>query len=70
MNAKRAMLSPSSVWVQTAVIFAILLTFMFLPEQVSLQRDADPAQGTEPSFDRWRVKFENLSGIGIFIMSL
>jgi len=67
MNAKRAMLSPSSVWVQTAVIFAILLTFMFFLNRWSLQRDADPAQGTEPSFDRWRVKFENLSGIGIFI---
>ena len=26
------------------------------------ERDADPQRGTEPSFERWRIKFENLSG--------
>ena len=24
-------------------------------------------RGTEPSFDRWRIKFENLSRLGILI---
>ena len=66
-NAKRSMLNPTSAIVQTVVIFAILLTFAYLLNKWSLQRDADPARGTEPSFDRWRIKFENLSGIGIFI---
>ncbi len=33
----------------------------------SLERDADPGRGTQASYDRWRVKFENLSGISIFI---
>ena len=33
----------------------------------SLQRDADPARGTIASYDKWRVRFENLSGPGIFI---
>ncbi|MEO6923037.1 MAG: hypothetical protein ABI064_02840, partial [Acidobacteriaceae bacterium] len=28
----------------------------------SLQRDADPAAGTIGSFDKWRIRFENLSG--------
>jgi hypothetical protein len=32
-----------------------------------LQRDADPAAGTQSSFDYWRIKIENLSGIGILI---
>jgi hypothetical protein len=67
LNAKRSMLNPTAVIVQTAVIFAILLLFTYLLNKWSLERDADPARGTEPSYDRWRVKFENLSGPGIFI---
>jgi hypothetical protein len=61
------MLSPMSAWIQTAVIFAILLLFTYLLNKWSLQRDADPLSGTQRSFDRWRTKFENLSGIGILI---
>jgi hypothetical protein len=67
LNAKRAMLNPVPAIVQTVVIFAILLMFQFFLNKWSLQRDADPERGTEPSFDRWRIKFENLSGIGILI---
>jgi hypothetical protein len=67
LNAKRAMLNPTAAIVQTVLIFAILGTFAFLLNKWSLERDADPARGTEPSFDRWRIKFENLCGIGILI---
>jgi hypothetical protein len=67
LNAKRAMLNPTAVIFQTAIIFAILLTFTYFLNKWSLQRDADPERGTEPSFDRWRTKFENLSGPGILI---
>jgi hypothetical protein len=66
-NAKRSMLNPTAAIGQTIAIFAILLTFAFFLNKWSLQRDADPERGTEPSFDRWRIKFENLSGIGILI---
>jgi hypothetical protein len=66
-NAKRSMLAPVPVLVQTALIFAVLLTFMYFLNKWSLQRDADPAAGTQASFDYWRTKFENLSGIGILI---
>jgi hypothetical protein len=66
-NAKRSMLNPVSVIVQTVVIFGVLLTFTYLLNKWSVERDADPLRGTEPSFDRWRVKFENLCGIGILI---
>lgn len=65
--AKRTMLSPVSVWVQTILVFGILMTFMYLLNRWSLERDADPLRGTEPSYDRWRTKFENLCGIGILI---
>ncbi|WP_263382823.1 hypothetical protein [Granulicella arctica] len=67
MNAKRTMLSPSSVWIQTIIIFGVLILFMYLLNKWSLQRDADPEAGTQRSYDRWRVRFENLSGPGIFI---
>jgi len=67
LNAKRSMLNPSAAIIQTVVIFAILLLFTFLLNKWSIERDADPARGTEPSFDRWRIKFENLCGIGILI---
>jgi hypothetical protein len=67
LNAKRAMLNPTAVIIQTVIIFGILWTFQYFLNKWSLQRDADPESGTEPSYDRWRIKFENLSGIGILI---
>jgi hypothetical protein len=67
INYKRPMLSPSSVIVQTIVVFAVMIGLMYFLNKWSLQRDADAARGTEPSFERWRTKFENLSGIGILV---
>jgi hypothetical protein len=67
LNAKRAMLNPTAVIIQTAIIFGILWVFQYFLNKWSLERDADQAGGTEPSYDRWRIKFENLSGIGILI---
>jgi hypothetical protein len=66
-NFKRPMLNPYAMVGETCGIFAILFTFMFLLNRWSLERDADPQRGTEPSFDRWRTKFENLCGPGILI---
>jgi hypothetical protein len=67
LNAKRAMLNPTAVIFQTVIIFGILWMFQYFLNKWSLERDADPERGTEPSYDRWRIKFENLSGIGILI---
>jgi hypothetical protein len=64
---KRPMLNPSAMVVEYCIIYAVLLLFAFLLNRWSLQRDADPLAGTEPSFERWRVRFENLSGPGILI---
>jgi len=66
-NAKHAMLNPWAFVAQTCFIFAILLFFAFTLRRWSVQRDADPTSGTEASFEKWRTKFENLSGIGILI---
>jgi len=66
-NFKRPMLNPAAMIVESAGVFAILLLFMYLLNKWSLERDADPLRGTQPSFDRWRVRFENLCGPGIFL---
>jgi hypothetical protein len=66
-NFKRPMLNPHALIVEYCIIFAVLMTLMFLLNRWSLQQDADPAAGTQASFDRWRTKFENLSGPGILI---
>jgi hypothetical protein len=67
LNAKHSMLNPTSVILESVVLFLILMLFMKILNRWSLERDADPAAGTLASFDHWRVKFENLSGPGIFI---
>jgi hypothetical protein len=66
-NFKRPMLNPHALIVEYCIIFAVLLTLMFLLNRWSLERDADPLAGTLASYDRWRTKFENLSGPGILI---
>lgn len=67
LNFKRPMLSPVSVSVQVLVVFGILILFATLLNKWSLQRDTDPEKGSQGSYDRWRIKFENLSGIGVLI---
>jgi hypothetical protein len=66
-NFKHGMLNPVAMVQESAGIFCILLTLMFLLNRWSLQRDADPEAGTEASYNRWRTKFENLSGPGILL---
>jgi hypothetical protein len=65
--SKYAMFNPFSAIVQTVVIFGVLCFIMYLLNKWSLQRDADPAAGTLESYDRWRIKVENLSGPMIFL---
>ncbi len=65
--SKHAMFNPVSATIQTVVVFSILILFATLLNKWSLERDADPARGTIASYDKWRTRFENLSGPGIFI---
>jgi hypothetical protein len=65
--AKHSMLNIPAFLVQTGIVFAVFLTIMYFLQKWSVERDADPAAGTQRSYDRWREKFENLSGIGILI---
>ncbi|MCL2659518.1 MAG: hypothetical protein FWD64_03250 [Acidobacteriaceae bacterium] len=69
-NAKRAMLNPTAAVIQTVIIFGVLILIMTLLNRWSLQCDTDPAAGTQASYDRWRIRFENLSGIGLVIYAV
>lgn len=69
LNWKHIMLSPMSVTLQFIVIFAFTGIFAGFLNKWSLDRDADPAAGSQRSFEYWRIKSENLSGIGILIYS-
>lgn len=60
---KRPMLNPTGFVVRAIIYFLILAIYTYFLNRWSLQRDAD----SEHNYDRWRIKFENLSGPGIVV---
>jgi hypothetical protein len=66
-NAKHTMLSPVSAIVQTVIVFAFMGLVIFLANKWSLERDADPGSGTQSSYNRWRIRMENLAGPSLLI---
>ncbi len=66
-NLKHTMFNPASAILQTAIIFGVLIFLSYLLNKWSLERDNDPARGTPASYDRWRIRFENLSGPSILL---
>jgi hypothetical protein len=66
-NAKHAMFNPVSACIQTAAIFLFLMVISRILNTWSMERDADPARNTVASYDKWRTRFENLSGPMIFV---
>lgn len=64
---KIKMLNPAALVVETLLIFGVLIGMATLLNRWSLERDADPEAGTDASYERWRVRFENLSGPGILV---
>ena len=65
IDAKHAMLSPVSVIVQAVIVLAFMTLVITLLNKWSVARDRDAAAGTMASFDKWRVRLENLSGPSI-----
>jgi hypothetical protein len=63
---KHPMLNVPSVWIQSAVCFAIWFVFMHLLNKWGLQRDAD----LHPNVRFWQVRLENLSGFGVLVYSI
>jgi hypothetical protein len=67
INLKHTMLSPVSAVVQAILVLGFMGLVISLLNKWSRQRDEDPTRGTIESFDKWRVKFENLSGPSILL---
>jgi hypothetical protein len=67
VDYRHAMLAPGSVIVQTAIVFSFMAVVIFLLNKWSVERDRDVTAGTVASFDKWRVRLENLSGPSIFL---
>ena len=63
--SKLTMLSPTSAWIEAAIVLGFMGLVITLLNRWSVQRDNDPQAGTLASFDKWRVRFENLSGPSI-----
>ena len=66
-QSKVTMLHPGSAWVQYFIVIGFMGLIIFLLNRWSLQRDADPTAGSLASFDKWRIRFENLSGPCLFL---
>ena len=64
-NAKHTMLNPTSAWIQAALVLGLMALVITILNYWSVQRDSDPTAGTIASFDKWRTRFENLSGPSI-----
>lgn len=64
-QSKVAMLNPTSACVQAAIVLGFMALVITLLNKWSLDRDKDTGAGSRASFDKWRVRFENLSGPSI-----
>ena len=66
-DSKHTMLNPTAAVVQAILVLGFMALVITLLNRWSLERDADPAAGTVASYDRWRIRFENLSGPSILL---
>jgi hypothetical protein len=67
INLKHAMLSPMSAWVQAILVLGFMALVVALLNKWTIDSDKDPEAGTFMSFDRWRTRFENLSGPSLLL---
>jgi hypothetical protein len=66
-NSKHTMLNPTAAVIQAAIVLGFMALVITILNHWSIQRDNDPEAGTTASFDKWRVRFENLSGPSILL---
>ena len=66
-NSKHTMLNPTAAIVQAVIVLGFMALVITILNYWSVQRDLDPTAGTLASFDKWRTRFENLSGPSILL---
>jgi hypothetical protein len=67
IDYRHVMLRPGPAVVQAAIFFAFVVLIITLLNKWSLDRDKDPLAGTTASNEKWRIRFENLSGPSILL---
>jgi hypothetical protein len=67
IDFRHIMLNPGAAIFQAIVVLGFMTLLIVLLNKWSVQRDADTAAGTVGSFDKWRVRFENVSGPSIVL---
>jgi hypothetical protein len=66
-NSKHTMLNPTAAVVEAVIVLGFMALVITILNSWSMKRDADPDAGTTASFDKWRTRFENLSGPSILL---
>ena len=66
IHFKHAILNPVGFWCTSLIVFAIIGTYIYFLNKLSLKRDADP----EPNVRYWQVKLENISGFGVLLYAI
>ena len=66
IHFKHAILNPVGFWCTSLIVFAIIGTYIYYLNKLSLKRDADP----EPNVRYWQVKLENISGFGVLLYAI
>jgi hypothetical protein len=67
VDYRHIMLSPVNVIVQVVVVFSFMALVITLLNKWSMARDRDAAAGTQASYEKWRIRLENLSGPSILL---
>jgi hypothetical protein len=62
IDYRHVMLAPKPAIVQAVIALGFMALLITILNKWSLDRDRDPQAGTLASFDKWRTRFENLSG--------
>lgn len=65
LDFRHVMLSPFPAIVQAILVLLFMGAVIRRLNRWSVERDADPDAGSPQSFERWRIRFENLSGPSI-----
>ena len=65
IDYRHVMLAPVPVIVQTVLVLGFITFMILLLNHWSLKRDQDQSAGSVGSFDKWRTRFENVSGPAI-----
>ncbi len=67
IDFRHVMLNPGAAIFQACVVLGFMTLLITLLNRWSVLRDKDETAGTVGSFDKWRVRFENVSGPSIVL---